>query len=167
MDIWMALFRLVHMFAGVLWVGTAFFMVLFLEPVVAQAGADGGKFMQRLMMTRLSVTLALASAFVVVSGIWMYWVASRGLQASWFGTRAGIALTLGAIAGVVAFAMGLVVMAPAADRLAKIQKEIQAAGKPPTPAQLAEIGKQSKRISTGSRVEALLMAIALIGMALG
>ncbi len=167
MDIWVALFRLVHTFAGVLWVGTAFFMVLFLEPVVAQAGADGGKFMQRLMMTRLSVTLALASAFVLVSGIVMYWSASRGLQASWFGTRAGIALTVGAIAGILAFAIGLVVMAPASGRIASIQKEIQAAGKPPSPAQLAAIGAQQKTISIGSRWEALLMAVALIGMALG
>ncbi len=166
MDVLMLLLRLIHMFAGVLWVGTAFFFILFLEPTIEAAGADGGKFMQRLMQTRLAVTLSIASTLVVVSGLIMYWVASGGLQAAWIGSRAGIGLTIGGVAGVLAFVIGLLVQGPASARIAAVQKEIQAAGGPPSPAQMAAIGAQQKRISDGSRWGAVLMVIALIGMAI-
>jgi hypothetical protein len=166
MDVLMALLRLIHIFAGVLWVGTAFFFILFLEPTIEAAGADGGKFMQRLMQTRLAVTLSLASALVVISGLVMYWVRSGGLQAAWIGSRAGIALTVGGAAGTLAFVVGLLVQAPASARIAALQKEIQAAGGPPSPAQMAAIGAQQKRVAVGSRWGAVLMVIALIGMAI-
>jgi hypothetical protein len=166
MDVLMALLRLIHMFAGVLWVGTAFFFVLFLEPTIKAAGAEGGKFMQRLTQTRLAVTLSLASALVVVSGLVMYWVESGGLQAAWIGSGTGIALTVGGAAGILAFVVGLLVQAPATARIAAVQKEMQAAGGPPTPAQLVEIGAQQEKISQGSRWGAVLMVIALIGMAI-
>ena len=167
MDVLMALLRLIHVFAGVLWVGTAFFFVLFLEPTIEAAGAEGGKFMQRLTQTRLAVTLSLASALVVVSGLVMYWLDSGGLQAAWIGSGAGIALTVGGVAGILAFVVGLLVQAPASTRIAALQKEMQASGGPPTTAQMADIAAQQKRISDGSRWGAALMVIALIGMAIG
>lgn len=126
MNVLMALLRLTHVFAGVLWVGTAFFFVLFLEPTIEGAGVEGGKIMQRLTQTRLAVTLSLASALVVVSGLLMYWFDSGGLQAAWIGTGAGIALTVGGVAGILAVVVGLVVQAPASTRIAALQKEIQA-----------------------------------------
>lgn len=159
--------RIIHTFAGVTWVGTAFFFVLFLEPTVEAAGAEGGRFMQCFTRTRLALTLSTASALVVISGVVMYRIVSSGLQLAWIGNPRGLALTVGSLAGILAFAIGLAVQGPAAGRMAAIQKEMQTAGGPPNASQLVELGAQAKKISEGSRWGAVLMVIALLGMALG
>ncbi len=162
----MALLRLFHVFAGVVWVGTAFFFALFLEPALQGAGPEGGKFMQRLTQTGLALKFSIASSVVVVSGVIMYWVASRGLAVAWIGSVSGIILTLGSLAGIAAFTLGLIVQGPANARIAALQKEIQTAGSP-NPTQLAEIAGLQKKISDGARWGAPLMALALIGMVVG
>jgi hypothetical protein len=50
---------------------------------------------------------------------------------------------------------------PRAVKLAKIGGEIQAAGGPPTPAQVAELQKLDKEMSTLSLVDFLLVALSL------
>ena len=41
--------RFVHIAAAIFWVGTSLFMLFFLEPTIRSLGAEGGKFMQRLL----------------------------------------------------------------------------------------------------------------------
>ncbi len=43
--------RFVHIAAAIFWVGTSVFMLFFLEPTIRSLGAEGGKFMQRLLVT--------------------------------------------------------------------------------------------------------------------
>ena len=62
----------------------------------------------------------------------------------------GLALTFGSVAGILAFALGLIVQAPANAHLAAVQ--------------MAEIAAQQKKISDGAWWGAVLMTIALIGM---
>ncbi len=139
MSIVVALMRIIHTFARVTWVGTAFFFVLLLEPTVEAAGAEGGWFMQRLTRTHLALTLSTASALVAISGVMMYWIMSSSLQLAWISNPRRVALTFGSLAGILAFAIGLAIQGPAAGRMAAIQKEMQTVGGPPNATQMAEL----------------------------
>ena len=73
-------------------------------------------------------------------------------------------MMIGSIAGILAFLLGLTVQMPASARMAALQKEIQAAGGPPTPSQIEEMHVLLERISNASRWEVVLMVIAVLGM---
>ena len=165
MDLYMIILRLIHIFFGVFWAGTTFFFVSFLQPTVKAAGPEGGKVMQRLAQSRFATVMPLAAGLTVVAGALMYWRVSGGLQVGWITSGTGLSLTIGAVGGILAFVIGLVVSRPAIVRVAELAKEMQAAGGPPTPAQMAEIQSLQKTLSSGAIWTAVLVAIALLGMA--
>ena len=164
MDIYVTVLRLVHIFSGIFWVGTAFFFALFFEPTIKAAGAEGGKVMGRLTLTKFPLAMTIASLLTVVAGVLLYLDASGGLQASWIFSLSGLALTIGGSAGILAFLLGLTVQGPSAARMSALQKGIQAAGAPPTSDQMQELQRLQERIAIASRWGAVLMVIAVLGM---
>jgi uncharacterized membrane protein len=161
------LLRLLHIFAGVFWVGSSFFMVWIFTPSVEAAGDDGRRFQQRFMRdSRFSPALGAAAILTTLSGLLLYWRASAGLNPQWLATRAGIALTIGGLAGLLAALHGGAVLGRHATRLAEIGKAIASAGGPPQPEQVQEIQALQGKIQRGSVISVILMCIALAGMAL-
>jgi uncharacterized membrane protein len=165
MDVYMVILRTIHILAGIFWVGTAFFFVLFFEPTLKAAGPAGGTVMGRLTLTRFPVVMAFSGILTVAAGFLMYLTDSHGLQVNWISTPPGVAITIGSLAGILAFLLGLTVQMPASARMAALQKEIQAAGGPPALAQMEEMRVLQDRISNASRWGAVLMVIAVLGMA--
>ena len=125
----------------------------------------GGAVMGRLMLSSFPQVMALSSLLTVAAGFFLYALESGGFQMSWILSPAGITLSIGALAGIVAFIMGLTLQKPATDRILAVQKEIQAGGKPPTAAQMQVIEAQQAIMAVASRWEAVLMIIAVAGMA--
>ncbi|HEX7434808.1 MAG TPA: hypothetical protein VF326_14250 [Anaerolineaceae bacterium] len=166
MDIFIIFLRSIHILSGIFWVGTAFFFVLFLEPTLKAAGPAGGTVMGRLTLTRFPLLMAVASILTVVIGFVMYLIDSHGFQANWILSAPGISMTIGSLAGIAAFIEGLVVQMPASNRMAALQKEILAAGGQPTPAQMKEMQSIQEKITNASRSGAVLMLIAVLGMAI-
>ncbi len=120
MDVYMLGLRVIHIFAGVLWAGWAFALVSFIEPATRAAGAEGGKFMQALVgKTKIVQTMTVAPLLVIFTGLLMYWRVSSGLNGLWIASGPGLALTVGSLAGIIAFISGLVINRPAAERLAE------------------------------------------------
>ena len=166
MDIAMLILRSIHILSGIFWVGTALFFVLFFEPIIRAAGPAGGAVMGRLALTRFPVVMAVASILTVVIGFVMYWIDSQGFQFNWIATPPGVAMTIGSAAGILAFLLGGFVQMPTTARMAALQKEIQSAGAPPAPAQLETLRVLQNRMAIASRWGAVLMVIAVLGMAI-
>lgn len=167
MDVYMVVLRLIHIVAGVLWAGWSFSLVLFVEPAARIAGPEGGKFMQTMAgKTRIVQILAAAPGLVILSGVLMYYRVSGGLNPGWVTSGPGLALTIGALAAIAAFISGMVINRPAAQRMAVLSREMQSAGGPPSPAQLAELRAQQERLSQGGLYAAILLLIAVIGMSI-
>jgi uncharacterized membrane protein len=166
MNILMVFLRSIHILSGIFWVGTAFFFVLFLEPTLKAAGPAGDTVMGSLTLTRFPLLMAVASILTVVIGFVMYLIDSHGFQVNWIVSASGIAMTIGSLAGIAAFFEGLVVQMPASNRMAALQKKILAAGGMPSPAQLGEMQALQEKISKASRLGALLMLVAVLGMAM-
>lgn len=128
MNVYLALLRLVHIGSGVFWAGAAVMIAAFIEPAVRASGAEGGRFMQRLVeQHRFSLFMSLASLLTAASGLLLYWPASGHLRLGWLTSGSGATLTIGTVAGLLAFALGFAVNGPTARQIATLGQEMQAA----------------------------------------
>jgi hypothetical protein len=164
-DIVMIVLRLIHILAGVFWVGGVVVLAGFLQPTAKALVPEGPKFMQRLMAGPLLVGLSAAPPLTVLAGLLMYWRDSAGLSIAWIATGTGLVFTLGGLLGISAMLVGFLVSRPAAVGLATVGKEIQAGGKPPTPEQLGKIGRFQVMLTQGANWTAILAVLALVAMA--
>ena len=162
----MIILGLIRIVFGAVWVGTAFFIVLFFEVTIRAAGPAGGMVMARLSLTNSPMGMGLSSIAFVAAGLLMYLDDSGGFQVNWISTPAGIALTLGTMASVLAFVVGLAVQTPCATRMSALQKEIQATVGSPTPSQLLELNHLQQGIINASRWGAVLLMVSVLGMAI-
>ncbi len=158
--------RLVHILAGIFWVGSVFLIASFLVPAMRATGPDGGRFMQHLMQQRrLPVFLGLAMLLTIVSGLTMYARFTSTTHGTWARTAPGITYGVGALAAILAAVVGGAIGGTAGRRLMAIGARAGAAG--PSPDQLAEIQRLQARVGTANRVTAALLAVAAAAMAAG
>ena len=128
---WLSL-KLLHVLAGVFWVGAAVFVAGWLLPAARAVGPAGGPVLRQIgVARRLPVAFNIAAILTLISGLLLYWRASAGLQASPTATPYGIALLVGAVSGVLAFVWGVFVQGPNGQRLAALAaKAASVAGSP-------------------------------------
>lgn len=168
MDPLMIVLRGLHIGFGVLWVGAAWMMFLFVEPTLKALGADVQKsFMGHIIGVRRLTTIVTSATIVTVgAGAVMYVLdVLRYTPQFFFGSGFGIVLTIGAVAAIIAFLSGLIFIEPGFSRMAKIGAEIDAAGGPPKPEQVAELGAIGARLDQVFRADFVLLLIAVIAMA--
>src|SRR5213594_1315645 len=138
-NVTMVVLRLIHILSGIFWVGTTFFLVGFLQPVVAQSGPEGGRFAQRLMsQKRFQAAMSVAAGLTILSGLVLYGRVSAGFQHAWVTSGPGLVLALSSVAAILAVVTGGVVQRPMATRLQVLAGEVQGSGAPPRPAQMGE-----------------------------
>lgn len=163
----MIVLNLIHILAGVFWAGAILFLALFVGPAVNAAGPAGSVFMQKLMTeTRFSMAIALGGVLTVLTGLALFWLVSNAFSSNWILTGHGVAITLGGLAGIAAAVVGATISKRANLRISALAAEIQAGGKSPSEAQQSELQSLKKKMRMGSMLSALLVLIALTGMAL-
>jgi hypothetical protein len=157
--------RLVHILAGIFWVGTVFLLAGFLIPTVRETGRDGGRFIQHLMQQRrLQLFLGSAMGLTILSGLLMYARVVATTQGTWAGTPPGIAFGLGGAAAILGAAAGAIISGGAARRMAALGASVGVTG--PSSEQQGEIGRLQARMALGTQVAAGLLAVAAGGMAI-
>jgi uncharacterized membrane protein len=159
------LLRLIHILAGIFWVGAIFLLAGFLLPTARATGREGGRFMQHLMLQRrLPVYLAIAMLLTVLSGFTMYGRLVAATNGAWAGTPPAMAYGVGGLAAILGALVGAFVSGSAARRMAAIgQSAAQKGG--PSSEQQAEIERLQRRMALGSRVVAGLLAFSAGTMA--
>lgn len=110
---------------------------------------------------RFSVFMVISSILTVLSGGLLLWKVAGGHWQAYMQTGPGLGFTLGSIAGMVVFFVGLFGVNPRAIKLSKLGDEIQVSGGPPTTAQAAEMQKLDKEMSTLSAFDFALVALSL------
>jgi uncharacterized membrane protein len=162
----MALLRIIHIVAGVFWVGSAIFVAAILLPTLQAVGPSAGPVMEHLVQVRrLPVRLMIAMTLVILSGIALYWKASNGFQSAWMRSGPGVVLGLGAVLGIASGVLGMATSAPTGRRLAGLTTAIKARGGPPTAEELAEIQRLQARMRGAGQAVAVLLVLATIAMA--
>lgn len=167
MNVLTLLLRLIHILSGVLWAGSAMFLLFFLGPAVQASGPDGGKVMQTLLTrTRIITALTAAAVLTAASGIWLYVRSSGGFHPAWMSTGTGITLTIGAIFGLLAFGHAASVISPTNIQMASLAREIQAGGGPPSEEQMARLQGLQAKLARNSPILTTLLILAVIFMSI-
>lgn len=165
MSILIIILRLTHIFAGVLWVGAAFFNLLFVQPTVRATGAEGQKVNQFMVQkTRLTSYVYAMATLNFLAGLALYYILS-GFRLSFLRSGYGLVLTIGAVAGVISWVMVVFMVRNVFSRMGEIGKMIQSQGGPPTPEQAGEMKALGGRLTSLGNYGLVFMTIAVIGMA--
>jgi uncharacterized membrane protein len=160
------LLRFVHIFAGVLWVGSAISYFFFVEPTIKALGPDGPKFMQNFIeRRRYPLYMNIVSALTIVAGALLYWNTSGGLQSTWIKSGPGLGFTIGSVIAIFVYSIGFFMIRPRAERLGKLGQEINMAGGAPTPVQANEFQKLDHEMRSIERIDVVLLTISLLTMA--
>jgi uncharacterized membrane protein len=162
---WLAIgLRILHVGAGVLWVGAAFAFFFFVQPstgVLPPAGRAA--FMAEVVRRRFPTAQMVFGVVAVLAGIALYWRGTNGLAATTSGY--GIGFGLGGVAAIMALAIGGSVIAPTTKRLAALGGQLAGAGRPPTREEAAAFQALQRRQVASGRAVLVLLAISVVFMA--
>jgi uncharacterized membrane protein len=154
--------RLIHIVAGVFWVGSALMNHFFLSPTVAATAEAGQKFMAHLVTkAHLSTRIAISAIVTVLAGSWLYAIDSQDLTSAWSNSGPGLGFGIGGTFAIIGLVFGLLVGINSST-LGNLGAEIK--GKPTTE-QLTKIQKAQKQLSYAGPISTLALVLALICMA--
>jgi hypothetical protein len=157
--------RLIHILAGIFWVGSAVLMAGFLVPTMRATGREGGRFIQHLMQRgRLPMFLGIAMGLTILSGLVMYGRLAGATHGTWTGTGPGITYGVGGLAAILGAFTGSMVSGAAGRRMAAMGATMGAGGT--SAEQQAEIGRLQGRIALGTRLSAGFLTVAAGAMAI-
>ena len=158
------LLRLVHIIAGVFWVGSVLFVTFTLMPAIRAAGPPGAAIMQQLGR-RMPVLMMTASLLTIAAGIWLMMIVSGRAPGVWMRTGMGRTFAFGGGLAILTFIGGAAVNMPLARRMTAIGSAAAKRGGPPTPDEAAELQRLQARLAASSVVIAIALLIATAAMA--
>lgn len=167
MDFGLLIARIVHVVGGVLWVGTMYFLAVFLGPALGDVGPEGGKVMGALMRRKWMVFLPIVATLTVLSGFYLYWRASSGFASDYMGSGPGMTYGTGATAAIIAFIIGMTVTRPAMTKALELSQRMGSADASERETIAATIAKHRSRGAAGGRIVVVLLLIAAVAMAVG
>jgi uncharacterized membrane protein len=166
-DTYMVLLRIVHITTGVIWVGSLFVVVVFVQPSAATLGPAGAPFMSELRRRRFVDVVFVDAVLTVVAGALLYWHdwhmhASFG---DWIGSGFGASLTVGALLALSGLGVAALVTRPTIVRLVSLGKQVAESGGTPTRETTAQIGALQHRLVVAERASFSLVLLAVVFMA--
>jgi uncharacterized membrane protein len=165
MDVTRIILRLIHIFSGIFWVGGTWMMTTYISGSAKALGDDATKFMQHFTLrSGFQRGMSIAAPLAVLSGAWLYYLIFG--DAIVINTGAGLALTVGGAAGLIAFYFGAFVIGRGTNQMRDIADAIGKKGGPPSAGQLKEMNALQEKISGAGATVAILMVIAVAGMTL-
>lgn len=157
--------RLLHILAGVVWVGIVVFTSVFLMPAAREAGPESAKIVGTLAR-RISMVLPFVAWVNILAGLWLLWRLSGGFQPAFMRSGTGVTFSLGAAAAIVALLIGLVVARPAMMQSGALVERAAQAPAPERETLLASAQRLRARGATAGQVVAVLLVLAVAAMAL-
>jgi hypothetical protein len=167
MSSYMLVFRILHIAAGVAWAGSVFLFVVLIQPSAQAIGPAATPFMMELLGKRKLVSWLLSLAgTTVVAGLFLYWkdwhdYASLG---DFVSSGFGLALTLGAVAAIAAFLIGLFGTRPSVARLLALAARAAASEGGPPPEVAQEIPRVQARLKVLARTAFAFIVVAVLAM---
>ena len=163
----MILLRIVHIVTGVIWVGSLFVVVVFVQPSAAALGPAGAPFMSELRRRRFVDVVFIDALFTVVAGSLLYWRDWHMYPSfsDWIGSSFGTALTVGALLAISGLSVAAFATRPTIARLVSLGKQVAESGGKPPPETAARIGALQHRLVLAERVSFSLVVLAVVAMA--
>jgi hypothetical protein len=156
--------RVLHILGGVFWVGAAIFVAAFLGPALRVAG-PGGNAVMAAIARRLPIAMMLSMSATLIAGFLLYWHNARVGGSPWLGSGPGRVFGLGGILALAGGVVGMVVSAPTGRKLGTLGAAMAAAGRPPTPDEVASMQALQRRLTSAAIAVAVLVSLATVCMA--
>jgi uncharacterized membrane protein len=166
-DAYMVTLRIVHIVTGVIWVGSLFVVVVFVQPSAAALGPAGAPFMSELRRRRFVDVVFIDALFTIAAGSFLYWHDWHAYPSfgDWIGSNFGATLTVGALLAISGVVVAGLVTRPTIGRLVSLGKQVAESGGTPSPELAARIGALQRRLVVAERVSFALVLLAVVAMA--
>ncbi len=166
MDLLVIVLRLLHVVVGALWIGFAVFTAFMLAPALQDAGAGGAGVMAALQRRGMPQVVGAFAGITLLTGIWLFWRVSNGFSPTFMGSHMGIALSVGGLAAIVGYAIGMAMVRPSMTRAATLSQELPSiTSEGDRAAMLAAIAAARGRGAAGARFLSLMLLLAAAAMA--
>lgn len=166
MDPVIVLLRLLHIVLGVYWAGAIIFSALYLEPSVRAVGPPGGQVMAQLVKRGHLNVMPVVALITILTGVELYRRVSVGFDPAWIASRQGLTLTIGVVAAIVAFVIGVFVMRATSLKVMALTKAAQQVPEgPDRDGKLAEIQPLRRRVTMSLQWVAVLLGVSVVTMA--
>jgi uncharacterized membrane protein len=163
MDLVYAVLRVLHIGAAIAWAGGAALFFFYIEPTLNKLGPDAEKFADEMINKRkVPIYFAAVSSVAVVAGLLLYYRQAGGFQL--WTTTPGLIYTIGAIAAIIAWIGGNVLITPAVKKVGAIGQEMKNAGGPPSAELMGRMHAAQERLRTIGKWDLILIGIAILGM---
>jgi uncharacterized membrane protein len=162
----MALLRLIHILAGIFWLGATLTLAGFLLP--AMRTGSGAAVLWRAVMRRhrLQLWINIAMTLTVLAGFALYGIDSATSGGAFARSATGKVLGLGALLAIAAAGVMGAMSQPAGRKLAGLGERVDEAGA--TAASVAtEAEALQARVSRGLTIASVLLLLAATTMAIG
>ncbi|HEX6268652.1 MAG TPA: hypothetical protein VFZ43_00320 [Anaerolineales bacterium] len=157
------LLRILHIGAGVFWVGGVLMMTFFIAPTVGATAEAGQKFVGHLTNNmKFNAKMSAAAGLTILAGFILYWIDSDGFTSAWMRSGAGIGFGIGAGFALIGFIFGILV---GRNMKAMAQLGAQSQGKP-SDAQISQMQSLRKQQITYSYASAVTLILAVWFMAI-
>lgn len=163
MDVWAVVLRIIHIVAGVLWVGGAGLFFFYLEPAINKLGPDAEKFVDEVINRRKApIYFATTSTLTVVAGVILY---LRDFGVTIATSPFGLALGLGGLAAFIAWLGGNLLIPRTLGQLMAVGAEMKASAGPPPPELVSRMHATQERLRLIGLVDIALLLFAVAAMA--
>jgi uncharacterized membrane protein len=166
-DTSMVTLRIVHIVTGMIWVGSLFVVVVFVQPSAATLGPAGAPFMSELRRRRFVDIVFIDAVFTVVAGFFLYWHDWHTYPSfgHWIGSNFGTSLTVGALLAIAGLGVAASVTRPTITRLVSLGRQVAGSGGTPSPEVSAKTGSLQHRLVVAERASFSLVLLAVVAMA--
>ena len=157
--------RFLHIVCGIMWVGAAVFMGLFVFPAVQEAGPAGGQVMQGLLKRKVPVIMPILAFVTILAGLRLLWRVSAGSAPGYFSSPVGMTYAIAASIAILALLHGLASARPIANKIGAVMAQMQQPG-----ANKEALGAEAKalqaKLGGHMRITAILLLLAATGMSI-
>ncbi|MDA1349143.1 MAG: hypothetical protein O3A47_09825 [Chloroflexi bacterium] len=152
--------RIGHILSGVVWAGSAIFLAAILEPRLRTLGPEVQGRVMAALAPVLGPVLGTSALLTIAFGLTLVIRLKRFdnlLDTNW-----GLAISVGFVASILAFASGIITMITSRKLIGMGESIV---GRPPTPEEVGRIGQLATRATLLGRATAVLVVIAVGAMA--
>jgi hypothetical protein len=145
--------RVVHIITGVIWVGSLFVVLVFVQPSAAALGPAGAPSCRSFVGADSRMSSSSTPCLPSPPGRSLYWHDLHAYPSSgdWIGSNFGAALTVGALLAISAIIIAGLVTRPTIGRLVALGKQVAQSGGTPTPVVATRIGAPQRRLVVAER----------------
>ncbi len=109
--------------------------------------------------------MSIATGLTVAAGALLYWRSSGGLNPAWLASGTGIGFTVGALAAIMSFLFGPLLIGPTIDKLGAIGGRLKEEWRPPTAEEGSALMALDQHLTRVAGIDLALLGVAVFFMA--